>query len=169
MKKSLIILFLFGIVSPVLAQVTSPEELKEVELVAVNYKYLDQVTQGEVAVPVKLLQEKVARFDLTNSEYYQDDYDYYEVTFYIPEGTILAAYDKTGRLLRTVERFKNVGMPSAVHQAIKSKYPGYAVASDVYLVNYRDSKGLERRNYKLKLESPTDKLRVKVDEQGNFL
>ena len=169
MKKSLIILFLLGIVSPVLGQVTSPEELKEVELVAVNYKYLDEVTKGEVAVPVKLLQEKVARFDLKNSEYYQDDYDYYEVTFYIPEGTILAAYDKDGKLLRTVERFKNVGMPSAVNEAIKARYPDYAVASDVYLVNYRDSKGLERRNYKLKLENSTDKLRVKVDEQGNFL
>ncbi|MGB7785054.1 MAG: nicotinate-nucleotide adenylyltransferase [Salinimicrobium sp.] len=169
MKKSLIILFLFGIVSPVLAQVTNPEELKEVELVAVNYKYLDQVTKGEVAVPVKLLQEKVARFDLKNSEYYQDDYDFYEVTFYIPEGTILAAYNRDGKLLRTVERFKNVGMPSAVSQAIKAKYPGYAVASDVYLVNYRDNKGLERMNYKLKLENDSDKLRVKIDQNGNFL
>lgn len=169
MKKSLIILFLFGVVSPILAQVTNPEELKEVELVAVNYKYLDLVTKGEVAVPVKLLQEKVAKFDLKNSEYYQDDYDFYEVTFYIPEGTILAAYDKDGNLLRTVERFKNVGIPSAVTRAIKSKYPGYAVASDVYLVNYRDSKGLERRNYKLKLENTSDKLRIKVDDQGNFL
>lgn len=162
-------LFLFGIMSPVFAQVTNPEELKEVELVAVNYKYLDQVTKGEIPVPVKLLQEKVARFDLQNSEYYEDDYDFYEVTFYIPEGTILAAYDRKGKLLRTVERFKNVGMPSAVSQAIKAKYPDYAVASDVYFVKYLDNKGVQKRNYKLKLDNGSDRLRVKIDEKGNFL
>lgn len=169
MRKALIILFLFGIVSPILAQVTQPEELKEVELVAVNYKYLDQVTKGEVAVPVKLLEEKVAKYDIKNSDVYHDDYDYYEVTFFIPEGTILAAYDKDGKLLRTVERFKDVGIPSAVNQAIKAKYPGYAVTKDIYLVNYRDSKGLEKKNYKIKLENGDDRIRVKLDEQGNFL
>ncbi len=169
MKKYLTILFLFGLVSPVLAQVTQPEELKEVELVAVNYKYLDQVTKGQVAVPVKLLEQKVANFNLKDSEYYQDDYALYEITFYIPEGTILAAYDKDGKLLRTVERYKNVGIPNMVSEAIKAKYPGYAVAKDVYLVSYRDSKGLEKKNYKLKLENKNNKLRVKVDEKGNFL
>ena len=74
-------LFLFGIMSPIFAQVTNPEELKEVELVAVNYKYLDQVTKGEIPVPVKLLQEKVARFDLQNSEYYRTTMTFTKLLF----------------------------------------------------------------------------------------
>lgn len=169
MKKLFVMLFLFGIMSPMLAQVTEPEELREVELVAVNYKYLDATTNDEVAVPVKLLQEKVAKYDVRSSDFYQDDYELYEVNFFIPQGTVLAAYDKDGKLLKTVERYKNVGLPSAVMKAVKEKYPNFTISKDIYLVNYHDEKGIEKR-YKLKLEDPdNNRVRVKVDEKGNFL
>lgn len=169
MKKLFLMLFLFGIMSPMLAQVTEPEELREVELVAVNYKYLDATTNDEVAVPVKLLQEKVAKYDVRSSDFYQDDYELYEVNFFIPQGTVLAAYDKDGKLLKTVERYKNVGLPSAVMKAVKEKYPNFTISKDIYLVNYHDEKGIEKR-YKLKLEDPdNNRVRIKIDEKGNFL
>lgn len=169
MKKLFLMLFLFGIISPMLAQVTEPEELREVELVAVNYKYLDATTNDEVAVPVKLLQEKVAKYDVRSSDFYQDDYELYEVNFFIPQGTVLAAYDKDGKLLKTVERYKNVGLPSAVMKAVKEKYPNFTISKDIYLVNYHDEKGIEKR-YKLKLEDPdNNRVRIKIDEKGNFL
>lgn len=169
MKKLFLMLFLFGTMSPLLAQITEPEELKEVELVAVNYKYLDATTNDEVAVPVKLLQEKVAKYDLKSSDIYSDDYDTYEVNFFIPQGTVLAAYDKDGKLLKTVERYKDVGLPSAVMKAVKEKYPDWTVSKDIYLVNYHDEKGIEKR-YKLKLEDKNNnRMRIKVDEKGNFL
>ena len=57
------------------------------------------------------LEEKVAMFDLRSSEYYNDEYDTYYVSFYIPDGKILAAYDKEGKLVRTIEKFKNVKLP----------------------------------------------------------
>lgn len=152
-----------------LAQITEPEELREVELVAVNYKYLDATTNDEVAVPVKLLQEKVAKYDIKSSDIYSDDYELYEVNFFIPQGTVLAAYDKDGKLLKTVERYKNVGLPSAVMKAVKEKYPNFTVSKDIYLVNYHDEKGIEKR-YKLKLDGPdNNRIRVKIDEKGNFL
>lgn len=168
MKKLLLGLFLVGIINPLISQITEPEELKEVELVAVNYKYLDATTNDEVAVPVKLLQEKVARYDVKSSDIYQDDYDLYEINFFIPQGTVLAAYDKDGKLLKTVERYKDVGLPSAVSNALKQKYPDWSVTKDVYLVNYHDEKGIEKR-YKIKLENGDQRMKVKIDEKGNFL
>lgn len=168
MKKLLFVLFLFGIMSPMFAQITKPEELKEVELVAVNYKYLDAVTNEEVAVPVKKLAEHVAKYDIKSSEIYHDDYDTYEVSFFIPEGTVLAAYDKDGTLLRTIERYKNVGLPEAVRTAVKEKYPDWTVSKDVYLVNYHDQKGADKR-YKLKLENGDQVMRIKTDAKGNIL
>lgn len=168
MKKLLFILFLFGIMSPVFAQITEPEELKEVELVAVNYKYLDAVTNQEVAVPVKKLEEHVAKYDIKTSDIYHDDYDTYEVSFFIPEGTVLAAYDRDGVLMRTIERYKNVGLPEAVRTAVKENYPNWTISKDVYLVNYHDKKGAEK-TYKLKLENGKDVIRIKTDENGNIL
>ena len=168
MKKLLLGLFLFGIMSPVIAQITKPEVLKEVRLVAVNYKYLNAVTNEEVAVPVKNLEQHVANFDIRSSEIYSDDYDTYEVSFFIPEGTILAAYDRDGQLIRTIERYKNVGLPQAVRTAVKEKYPDWKISKDAYLVNFHDEEGAEKR-YKLKLENGKKVLRIKIDEKGNFL
>lgn len=168
MKKSLLILFFFGFMGLLQAQITEPEELKEVKLVAVNYKYLDAVTNDQVAVPVKTLQEKVAKFDITQEDFYQDEYGMYEVSFYIPLGTILAAYDRDGNLVRTIERFKNISVPDAVRETVMAKYPKWEIAKDVYLVNYHKDKGAEKR-YKLKLRHGDEVIRVKTDEKGNIL
>lgn len=168
MKKILLILFLFGFLSSINAQITEPEELEEVELVAVNYKYLDATTRDQVSVPVKMLEEKVAKFDIKQEDFYQDDYDLYEVSFFIPQGTILAAYDKDGKLLRTIERFKNVSVPDAVRDAVNEQYPKWEITKDVYLVNYHDEKGAEKR-YKLKLRNGDEVIRIKMDEKGNIL
>ncbi|MHA6279442.1 nicotinate-nucleotide adenylyltransferase [Salinimicrobium sp. CAU 1759] len=168
MKNLFLTLFLFGIISPAFAQITEPEELKEVKLVAVNYKYLDAVTKQEVAIPVRKLEQHVANYDIKSSEVYHDDYDMYEVTFFIPEGSVLAAYDRDGKLIRTIERYKNAGIPDVVRQAVNKKYPDWSISKDVYLVNYHDAKGAERQ-YKLKLENGKDVVRIKTDERGNIL
>jgi hypothetical protein len=168
MKKLMLILFLFGLFNPLHAQITETEELKEVELVAINYKYLDAVTNEEVAVPVKNLEQRIAQYDIKSTDIYHDDYETYEVSFFIPEGTVLAAYDRDGKLLRTVERYKNVGLPEAVRTAVKKHYPDWTVSKDVYLVNYHDEKGANKK-YKLKLENGKEVMRIKTDEKGKIL
>ena len=97
MKKLLLGLFAIGLTLPTYAQITTTEKLSEVTVYATNYKYLQNVNTGEVAsVPVEMLERKVAAYDVKGSEMYHDDYDFYEINFYIPDGTILAAYDKEG-------------------------------------------------------------------------
>lgn len=168
MKNLFLMLFLFGIMSPAFSQVNDPEELKEVNLVAVNYKYLDAVTKQEVAIPVKKLEKHVANYDIKSSEVYHDDYDNYEVTFFIPERSVLAAYDRDGKLLRTIERYKNAGIPEVVRKAVNNKYPNWSIAKDVYLVNYHQDHGAVKK-YKLKLEKGNEVVRIKTDENGNVL
>lgn len=168
MKKLILMLFLIGVIGPNFAQITRPEELKEVKLVAVNYKYLDAVTKEEVAIPVKKMEQHVANYDIKSSEVYHDDYDTYEVTFFIPEGSVLAAYDRDGKLIRTIERYKNAGIPDVVRKAVNEKYPDWSISKEVYLVNYHDDDGAEKK-YKLKLEKGKDVMRIKTDEKGNIL
>ncbi len=168
MKNALIGLMLLGVLAPGFAQVTEAEELSEVELVAVNYRYLDQASKDEMSVPVKLLRNKVANFDVKNSEYYQDDYDLYEINFFIPEGAILASYDRDGKILRTVERFKNVSLPMEVRNAVAKRFPNWAVTKDIYRVNYHETKGTKKL-YKLRLENQDKRMWVKTDEKGNFM
>lgn len=166
MKKIILGLFVFGLTIQSFAQVI---ELPEVEIVATNYKYLDNVREPDAAQPVKLLQREVAVFDLKNSEYYEDQYDDYFISFYIPQGKILASYDKEGNVLRTVEKYKNIALPPAVAEAIVKNYSGWTIAENAYLVNYHDRKGVTKKEYKILLEKGSQRMRVKTDEKGNPL
>ena len=168
MKKLFFGLFIIGLTTQIYAQITKTEHLSEVVVVAVNYKYLNQVDNVEAPVPVELLQKKVANFDLKNSEFYQDDYDYYSIWFFIPEGKILAAYDKDGNIIRTIERYKDIALPKSVAGAIANRFPGWTVSKDLYLINYYDSKGASKK-FKLTLENGDQKIKVKMDAEGNFL
>ena len=160
------LLFLLGLSPQMKAQI---EELSEVKIYATNYKYLNDVSSQEVAsIPVKDLESKVANFDVKASEFYHDDYDEYIISFYIPQGKILAAYDREGKIIRTAERFKNVNIPMAVKNAVVGKFPGWNITEDIYKVVFYDTRGTSK-TYKLKLDNGVKIMRVKLDENGNFL
>jgi hypothetical protein len=167
MKKLLLGLLVLGLTTQFYAQDTG-EMLPEVDVRATNYKYLNSVDNTEAAIPVQMLQKQVAQFDLKSSEFYEDDSDFYRVYFYIPEGTIVAAYDRDGDVLYTIEKFNNVSLPSEVRDAVALKFPGWEIQKDVYRVNYSEKKGAKHR-YKLVLSNGVETTRVKVDENGTFL
>jgi hypothetical protein len=169
MKKLVLGLLCIGLTSPALAQIVKTEALSEVTVYATNYKYLNSLGSEEpAAIPVEMLERKVAAFDLMNSEYYNDEYELYQISFYIPDGKILAAYDADGKIIRTVERFENVALPPSVRDAVAERFPGWVVSKDVYLVSYHEERGVNKK-YKLVLTNGDKKMRVKLDETGNFL
>lgn len=142
--------------------------LPEVTIKAIRYKYLSAVGDKEASQPVKVAQRQVAEYDVKKAEFYEDDYDGYFVSFYIPEGKILAAYDQDGKLLRTAEKFKNVMVPSVVRDAVAKRFPQWGITENVYLVNYNDGSGATKV-YKLLLENGDKRLKVKTNEKGEFL
>lgn len=166
MKKLIIGLLVFGLTTQfMLSQII---ELPEIN-VSVNYKYLDATDSEEVAVPVQLLREKVAFYNLKESELYNDEYDTYAVSFYIPEGKIVAAYNKDGRIIRTIERFKDVKLPKSVLMSVAKRFPNWTITKDVYKVNYHNKKGVTKNDYKIKLENGDKTMVVKVNDMGEFL
>ena len=168
MRKLLIGLMVLGFTTQGFAQITKTEKLSEVVIVATNYKYLNQVSQDEIAIPVKLLQRKVATYDIRTSDFYDDEYDFYSVSFFIPEGKVLAAYDKDGKIIRTVEKYKDIALPKSVVNGVVKRFPGWTIAKDAYLVTYHHKKGVDKK-YKLTLENGDKRMKLKMDTQGNFL
>lgn len=150
------------------SNIIAQEVLPEVTVTAVKYKYLSAVDNKELPQPVRMLERKAAEFDVKNSEFYDDEYDEYFISFYIPSGYILATYDKDGALLRTAERFKNVALPPTVARAVATRYPQWSVSKDVYLVNYKDQSGASKV-WKILLKSGDRRLRVKVNDQGEII
>lgn len=165
MKKLIIGLIILGFAFQAQAQV---QELSEVVISASNYKYLTKVGLENASVKVSLLEEKVANYDIKSADFYNDEHDSYVVSFYIPEGKILAAYDKNGEIIRTVERFKDVKMPQEVIDAVTKRYPNWSFAKDAYLVNYYES-GKITKKYKITLKNGDQRIKVITDIEGNFL
>lgn len=168
MKQTKMMLSLAAFIVGFTVQSFAQEVLPEVKVVAVRYKYLTAVDNKEVAQPVKLLERKAAAFDVKNSEFYEDEYDDYFISFFIPDGEILAAYDKDGKLIRTAEKYKNVAVPLAVRQGVMKRFPQWTISKDVYLVNYQES-GVTTKVYKLLLENGSKRIRVKANEQGEII
>lgn len=167
MKNFLFILFIMGLTIPVFGQETG---VFEIEIEPVSYKYLDKEDgTAEPAQPLRLLQKDQTIFNLRSSDLYQDQYPYYFLSFHIPEGKILASYDKDDNFLRTVERLKNTEIPPVIAQAIVQKYPRWTVSENVYLVNHHDNGEIKRKEYKFLLEKGNLRMRIRTDENGNFI
>ncbi len=167
MKNLIICLIITGLTTVGFAQETTIA-LEEVEVLGVNYKYLNALGDEDVAKPVKLIQQKVAAFDIKSLDGYEDEAQEYYVYFNIPVGKILAVYDDKGEIMRTSEKFKDIRLPLAVSNAIVEKYPGWRIEGDIYVVNYRKDEEIIK-SYKLFLRKDGMHKRVKTNEKGNFL
>ena len=168
MKKFILSLLAIGLFSFVYSQEAKLEELSEVVVEAVNYKYLNTTDNKVAAVPVKMLERKAAAYDVTTKDYYQDNYDYYSVSFVIPDGKLVAVYGPDGKILRTIEKFNNVQLPDAVRAALHDRFPGWEIVKDVYRIRYEERKGA-LKNYKVKLQNGDKTMRVMMSEEGEFL
>lgn len=143
--------------------------LPEVKIVASTYKYLNAADNSEMGQPVKMLEYKAAAYDVKKSEFYDDEYEGYYITFYIPDGRILAAYDHDGKLLRTAEKFRNTKLPQAVRDAVASRFPNWAISEDVYQVHYYDHKDSAEKVFKLLLTNGDKRMKVELNDQGEFI
>jgi hypothetical protein len=144
------------------------ETLPVVTVTAKTYKYLRAVDNKEAAPPVKMLERKAAAYDVRNSQFYTDDYDTYSISFYLPNGYVLAVYDASGKLLRSAERYKDIALPLAVKTAVVTQYPNWGITKDVYVVTYSEDSGAAKV-YKLVLQNGNKRMRVKLNERGEFL
>lgn len=169
MKKLKLVVFtcltILGIQSTTFAQETLPP----VTVTSLNYKYLKSVADPNAAQKVNMLERKAASYNVKESDYYDDEFEQYYVSFYLPKGQVLATYDKNGKMLRTAERFSNVVLPASVRTAIVNAYPDWTIAKDVYLVNYHAGSNHLSKVYKVVLENGDRRMRVKTDEKGVFL
>lgn len=165
MKKLIIGLFILGLTTPIYAQ--DPIQLPTVVIVH-NYKYLDATGSKDMAIDVAQLELKVSDFNVKELDVYSEDNDYYDVYFIIPKGKILATYDDKSNLLRTAERFKNIDLPNPVKQSIAERFPQWEISKNVYLVNYYEPDHVKKL-YKITLENGDKRIRIKVDDHGDFM
>lgn len=169
MKQLKLSIFACILMAGIGSETFAQETLPPVTVTSLNYKYLKSVADPNAAQKVNLLERKAATYNVKESDYYEDEFEQYYVSFYLPKGQVLATYDKDGKILRTAERFSNIVLPSSVRNSVTESYPEWTIAKDVYLVNYHAGSNHISKVYKMVLENGDKRKRIKTDEKGNFM
>ena len=166
MKKIVLGFFIFGLAIQANAQTV---ELPET-VISVNYKYIDAVNLDNVPKRVKKLKEEVINYkNIEQSKLYDDEHDTYSVSFYVPKGKIVAAYDINGEIVKTIEKYNNVRLPLVVMQAVSKRFPNWGIVEDIYYIKYHIETDSLKQVYKIKLKNENETITVKTNETGMFL
>lgn len=118
--------------------------LEGVTVRPLNLTYLNAVTDERMPESVTALENKAARYNITEHEVYDGNFEAYEVVFEESNGSILATYDERGRIVESLERFKDITLPYELRNKVAKDYPGWTIHSDAYLVSYYKDRGVDR-------------------------
>ena len=114
---------------------------------------------------IKRVEEKFIAYDLGKDN---EGYDEYLLVMQIKKGTLSATYDEKGKLIRVVENYKNVLLPSQVIYSVYKKFPGWTIVNDKFL--YTQEEGdIIKKQYNLKIKKNKDVRRLTVRPNGEIV
>ena len=114
---------------------------------------------------VRRVQQKFIAYDLGKDN---EDYDEYLLVMQIKKGTLAATYDEKGKLIRVVENYKNVVLPSQVIYSVYKKFPGWTIVNDKFL--YTQEEGdIIKKQYNLKIKKNNEVRKLVVRPNGEIV
>ena len=143
-------------------------ELSEVYVTPLNLTYLRTVQDEDTPETVKNLENKASRYDITEAPIFDRKFEAYEVIFKDSNGKIVATYDENGKILSSLERFKDILLPEKVRNSVHKNFPDWQLHSDTYLVSYFLDKEV-KRVYKVQLRKDGKRKNLKIDVAGNII
>ena len=173
MKKLVFGLLFLGLTSLVYSQndVQKNIILEPVTIKPLNLSYLKEVQREDTPEFAINLQNEAARYDITEDPIFDKEFEAYEVIFRSKNdessGLITATYDSKGKIMSSIERYKNVLLPRTVRDVINEKYPGWIIYKDIYLVTYRDN-SKSKQVFKVQIRKDGEKKNLKLDYDGNI-
>lgn len=168
--KSLIIILFLSISIASNAQETEKGKIKIEELPGVVIKRVG--TDFSIYVPdnnpdqrVKTVEDKFIAYDLGKDA---EGAEEYLVVMEVKNGSLSATYNENGKLVRVVEEFKNVKLPSDVIYSIYRTYPGWTIVNDKFL--YTQEEGdIIKKQYNVKIKKDKEIIKVVVRPNGEII
>ena len=168
--KALIIILFLSVTLAVNAQVTEKGKIKIEELPGVIIKRVG--TDFSVYIPdnnpdqrVKMVEEKFIAYDLGKDA---EGFEEYLVVMEVKNGSLTATYNENGKLVRVVENFKNVRLPSEVIYSIYRTYPGWTIVNDSFLYTQEDG-DIIKKQYNVKIKKDKETVKLVVRPNGEIL
>ena len=168
--KSLIIIFILTITIAANGQVTEKGKIKIEELPGVVIKRVG--TDFSIYIPdnnpdqrVKMVEDQFIAFDLGKGA---EGFEEYLVVMEAKNGSLTATYNENGKLVRVVENFKNVRLPSEVIYSIYRTYPGWSIVNDSFLYTQEDGDVINKQ-YNIKIKKDKEVVKLLVRPNGEIL
>ena len=173
MKSFIIFLLFFGLLSSSYSQKKPPKEGGKMDVISLPEIVIKKAgADFSVYIPdknpdsnIKRVEEKFIAYDLGKDN---EGYDEYLLVMQIKKGTLAATYDEKGKLIRVVENYKNVLLPSQVIYSVYKKFPGWTIVNDKFL--YTQEEGdIIKKQYNLKIKKNKDVRRLTVRPNGEIV
>lgn len=176
MKKIILCLLLFGFFSSGHSQILLKETKienspKSMKLHPVSDNLLIKIPEmsvGEFAKdPLAFMKSNfdVQRFIVENE---RRDFDTFFVNFKSKKGNLVAEFDRSGDLMTSAQRFKNVKLPDNERLQLLEKYRDAAIVGNKY-VAISEGWDLKKEYYIVKIKDGNKTRRVKINKDRNVL
>ncbi|MFT4983200.1 MAG: hypothetical protein ACI9Q9_000228 [Flavobacterium sp.] len=114
---------------------------------------------------VRTLEDSFIAYDLGKN---YEGYETYLVYMEIKGGSLSATYNENGKLIRVIEEYKDVKLPSSVIYSVYKAYPGWQIVNDRYLYSQKEGDILKKQ-YNIKIKRGKDKRKLTVHADGEIL
>ena len=168
--KSLIIIFLLSFTIATNAQEKDKGKIKIEELPGVVIKRVG--SDFSVYLPdnnpdqrVSIVEEKFIAYDLGKDA---EGAEEYLVVMEAKNGSLTATYNENGKLVRVVEQFKNVKLPSEVIYAIDRSYATDSIVNDKFLYTQEDGDVIKKQ-YTVKIKKDKEIIKLIVRPNGEII
>jgi len=114
---------------------------------------------------VRALEEKFIAYDL-GKDY--EGYENYLVIMETKNGLLNATYNENGKLIRVVENYKNVKLPSSVIYSVYKAFPGWQIVNDKYLYSQKEG-DIIKKEYNLRIKKDNEVRKLVVNANGDIV
>lgn len=173
MKTFIVILLFLGFAASSYSQKKTEKEEGKMDIINLPEIVIKKAgSDFSVYVPddnpdqnVRRLEEKFVAYDLGKD--YEGN-ETYLVTMEVKNGSLAATYDENGKLIRVVENYKNVVLPSNVIYSIYKNFPDWTIVNDKFL--YTQTEGdIVKKQYNVKIKKNDDVRKLVVQPDGEIV
>lgn len=173
MKTFILILLFLGLAASSYSQKKTEKEEGKMDIINLPEIVIKKAgADFSVYVPddnpdpnVRRIEEKFVAYDLGKD--YEGNEEYL-VTMETKKGTLAATYNENGKLIRVVENYKNVILPSKVIYSIYKNFPVWTIVNDKFL--YTQTEGdIVKKQYNVKIKKGKDIRKLVVRPDGEIV
>ena len=133
-----------------------------------NSDYLRQIQNPLTPKSVKEYQVMAVNYDLGQTYIFDGRDDLFLLAFITQKGQILASYNRIGEVVKSVERFRDIALPSTIIRMGMKNHSGWRVIGTNYYVFYIKNKR-PKVVYTIRIADGDKRKKILLDREGTIV